>query len=380
MRRCDYFSPDGANVRAQDWKSDTALDWARLRGDTSIVRLLQERSGGAGPEASAGLAVAQRPRSGTPRQTWQAGKDRRRCNPKSRRRQLASVATEWAKDNQDQEVRHLSPALPGGHDGGLARKHGFEVDEEIAREERGEVQAYLRKRVPLLLLGAELDPTLAAYSLLGFEAEDQPPDPLTDALVQYLVLHQHADGRWPTEAYRPPEDGSSFLFTALAVRGLQAYAPRGRSEEVAARITRARAWLVAAQPAETADRAFQLLGLKWAGAGPDAIAKATNRLVSQQRADGGWSQLPTLPSDAYATGLVLYALHEGGGLSGDAPAYQRGAEFLLHTQLADGSWYVRTRCFPALSFSSTGFPHGRSQFISAAATCWATMALILEQT
>jgi squalene cyclase len=127
------------------------------------------------------------------------------------------------------------------------------------------------------------------------------------------------------------------------------------------------------------DSAFQLLGLKWTDAEAKDIEKAVRLLLQQQREDGGWAQLPTLPSDAYATGLVLVALHGAGGVPGDAPAYRRGIDFLLKTQLADGTWYVPTRCFPALEFTSSGFPHGRSQFISAAATCWATMALILTR-
>jgi hypothetical protein len=48
---------------------------------------------------------------------------------------------------------------------------------------------------------------------------------------------------------------------------------------------------------------------------------------------------------------------------------------LLETQLADGSWFVASRSFPMVRYTKSGFPHGRSQFISAAATCWATMAL-----
>src|SRR5262249_50612327 len=71
------------------------------------------------------------------------------------------------------------------------------------------------------------------------------------------------------------------------------------------------------------------------------------------------------------------ALHEGGGVAVDHPAYQRGVEFLLRTQLADGSWFVASRSFPIVEYSKSGFPHGRSQFISASATCWATMALTL---
>jgi len=62
--------------------------------------------------------------------------------------------------------------------------------------------------------------------------------------------------------------------------------------------------------------------------------------LREQRADGGWSQLPTLASDAYATGLALVALHQGGVLPVDHAAYRRGVEFLLRTQLEDGSWFV----------------------------------------
>jgi ankyrin repeat protein len=362
----------GANVHAQDWKGDTALDWALLRGETTIVQLLRKANSKSRSETTAPIAklIKKEP---TRLHQKISGDSIRKAVTAS----LPPLQRSGQKITQTKNCvtchQHSLVAMTVG----LAQKHGFAVNEEVAVEERSQVQANLRKRVPLLLLGAELDPTLAAYSLVGFEAEGQPADELTDALVHYLVIHQHQDGGWPPEAYRPPEDGSAFLFTALAVRGLQAYAPRGRSAEISARIAKARRWLLATQPKETVDSAFQLLGLKWAGEKPEAIEKAAGLLVRQQRQDGGWAQLPTLPSDAYATGQVLVALHESGCLASDAPAYRRGVEFLLKTQLADGSWYVPSRCFPALEFSSSGFPHGRSQFISAAATCWATMALVL---
>ncbi len=235
-------------------------------------------------------------------------------------------------------------------------------------------------RIRPLLLGTGIDPTLSAHVLVGLAAEDEPASRVTDALVHYLVLRQRQDGHWQQENYRPPDEASDFQFTALAVRVLQIYAPKGRSREIAGRIDQARRWLQSAEPMDTVDRAFQLLGLGWAKADPEAITKTVTNLVGEQREDGGWAQLPTLASDAYATGLALFALHEGGGLAVDHPAYQRGVEYLLRTQLADGSWFVASRSFPIVDYSKSGFPHGRSQFISASATCWATMALTLAHT
>jgi len=57
-------------------------------------------------------------------------------------------------------------------------------------------------------------------------------------------------------------------------------------------------------------------------------------------------------------------------------AYKRGVQFLLNTQLEDGSWYVKTRSIPIMPYFESDFPHGRDQFISAAATNWATLALL----
>jgi squalene cyclase len=156
---------------------------------------------------------------------------------------------------------------------------------------------------------------------------------------------------------------------------LRVFSPKGRAQEVEERIRRARAWLLQAQSEEIEDKAFQVLGLSWANADRKAVQEAADRLLREQREDGGWGQLATLPSDAYATGEVLIALHEGAGLSATSPAYQRGVRYLLRTQLADGSWFVPSRSFPLQRYFATGFPHGRSQFISVSATCWATMAL-----
>ena len=127
----------------------------------------------------------------------------------------------------------------------------------------------------------------------------------------------------------------------------------------------------------TEDRAFQLLGLGWAGASKELVQTAARALVAEQRADGGWAQLPSLTSDAYATGQALVALADSGAVPTSHAAYARGVQFLLRTQFADGSWFVKSRAIPLQPYFESGFPFGRDQFISAAGTNWAARALAL---
>ena len=122
---------------------------------------------------------------------------------------------------------------------------------------------------------------------------------------------------------------------------------------------------------------MQLLGLTWAKAGSEHLAKAARALLAEQRPDGGWAQLATLETDAYATGQALVALHESGQLRVSDPSYQRGVAYLLRTQLADGSWLVRTRAFPFQPYKESGYPHSKDQWISASGASWAAMALSL---
>ena len=78
--------------------------------------------------------------------------------------------------------------------------------------------------------------------------------------------------------------------------------------------------------------------------------------------------------DAYATGQALYALHVSGMVPKNS-VYQKGVSYLLRTQTADGSWFVRSRAFGFQPYFESGFPHGPVQFISASATAWAAIAL-----
>lgn len=111
-----------------------------------------------------------------------------------------------------------------------------------------------------------------------------------------------------------------------------------------------------------------------------SVRAAAKALAAAQRSDGGWSQFATLPSDAYATGEALHALNTAGGMPARDPAYTKGVKYLLDTQAADGSWHVKTRSIWLQPYFDRGFPYGPDQWISAAGTAWASIALSLTWT
>ena len=115
--------------------------------------------------------------------------------------------------------------------------------------------------------------------------------------------------------------------------------------------------------------------MKESGASEKEIAAASWELLKAQRADGGWSQLDDGTSDPYATGSALFALNQVGGLKAETAAYQAGVKWLLNAQLPDGTWKVKSRSIPFQPYYESGFPHEKNQFISIAASGWATAAL-----
>ena len=217
------------------------------------------------------------------------------------------------------------------------------------------------------------------YELFGMAIADLPACETTDAAVHHLANIQGREGCWFNNLPRPPIQTGDIGATALAVHALKRYPLPGRKSEFQSRIEKARHWLAQAKPQNHDSRAFQILGLGWAGESPAKIKSLAKALVAAQKSDGGWSQSPGRECDAYATGLALYALGVGAGYSTSDPAIQRGRHFLLKTQLEDGSWYVRRRAFPFQPTMDSGFPHGKDSWISAAGTSWAVLALSLPE-
>jgi hypothetical protein len=215
----------------------------------------------------------------------------------------------------------------------------------------------------------------AGFALLTLELAGHKPDDTTAAVVGYLLKFPGTRDYWRTGSNRPPTEASDFTTTYLALRGLRVFGASADKERVAERVEAARGWLAKTAAKDTEDRVFRLLGLKEAGAGKEAVAAAAWELSRAQRADGGWAQLDALDADPYATGSALYALHHAGGLAADSPAYRAGVGFLLKSRLDDGTWKVKSRSKPFQPYYESGFPHGKDQFVSVAATGWATAAL-----
>jgi hypothetical protein len=155
------------------------------------------------------------------------------------------------------------------------------------------------------------------------------------------------------------------------------YAPEAEKLNCEKAIASSVAWLEKAKPVTNQDHAFRLLGLAWGGAAAAVIRQEARSLAALQRADGGWSQLPAMVSDAYATGEAVFALGSTGRMTVGNPVFRKGVDYLLRTQAIDGSWHVRSRAIWLLPYLDSGFPYGQDQFISTAGTAWATLALTL---
>ncbi len=217
--------------------------------------------------------------------------------------------------------------------------------------------------------------TRAGYALWTLELLGHPPDETTEAVAGFLLARDRDLGYWRPSSNRPPTEASPFTTTLVALRGIRAFGPK--NEESEKRLELAGSWVRRSEPQDHEERVFRLLALHLLRA-EDEVRSATDALLATQNADGGWSQLPGRPSDAYATGSALVALHTAGGLATTDPAYRRGLSFLIADQLEDGSWHVASRSKPFQPYFESGFPHGPDQFLSIAASSWAVAALAMD--
>jgi N-acyl-D-amino-acid deacylase len=363
----------GATIDVEDDTGETAVAYGRERGYVAVAEVLRDKGARDTPAVAPHAMLT--PRGAVEKSLpllvrgWQTWSERQSCGACHHRLMITRVAA-------------------------LARERGFTASTTLADNQtqfftRGAVriEAQLRKEL------ATEDGLLA--STLGIHGDGSSGDALNlnamlelgvprssalEARALLLARKQLADGSWRNGLPRVPILSSDFTTTAVAARTIAAFGGSTDSEEIKGRVAHARQWLIEKEPVTTDDKASRLLGLRWTRADESVIRSAADLLEREQHVDGGWSQLTGINSDAYATGMVLVALHWGIGLPVTDQAYRRGVEYLLRTQESDGSWFVHKRAAASNQYFESGFPHGKFQFISYAGSCWATMALMYAAT
>ena len=258
-----------------------------------------------------------------------------------------------------------------------ARDRGCQVNDGLLREQLAFTASDLQRSIETYRKGRGQGggAIRAGYALWTLELGGRPPDENTAAVAAYLL--ENGRDEWRTTSRRPPAEASPFTATFVALRAVRAFASPDQSDRVTERVAKAREWLLRTPAGDNEERVFRLWALKLAAADEGAVRDAAQKLRDAQLPNGGWAQVADTEADAYATGSALVALQQTAQLATDDPAYRRGLAFLLRSQQPDGSWHVGSRSRPFQTYFESGFPHGKDQFISMAATGWATTALAL---
>ncbi len=261
----------------------------------------------------------------------------------------------------------------------VARDHGVPFDESIARADATKAFDFsdIDRAVQYTYV---IEPAVDdAYRMVAASAAGVKPNVGTAVYARLLISRQNAQGDWDGFHQRPPSSYSRMTMAALGLRAVQLYHHASQKAQAEAAVSRARDFLDGRTARDTEERSYQLLGLRWAGAPRARLQSLARELKATQRPDGGWNSVSGRESDAYSTAQALVALHDGGGVAIIDASYQRGVEFLLKSQAADGTWHVTSRLHAPAPVSppyfDAGYPNGHDQFVSMQGASWAVMAI-----
>jgi hypothetical protein len=259
-----------------------------------------------------------------------------------------------------------------------AASHGIATNPQATEEFRKATMAQVR--ADAVAVSQQIEPPggtdTVTYRLFGLDEAGVEPNAATDAAAVYVLRQYKAGyGFFMNGISRAPIEEGMLHRMAFAVKVLNRYLPPAMAGEYKTLMTQINAQIRRESVETTDDAAMKLLALKYAGASEADRRAAVKSLERRQRADGGWGASPDLGSDAYSTGLAIYALAESGRSAENAAAYNRGAAWLMRTQHEDGSWHVRSRAAKFQPYLESGFPHGGDQWISNMGTAWAVAGL-----
>ncbi len=230
-----------------------------------------------------------------------------------------------------------------------AEERGFEVDERLADWNRWSLENP----------GGDVD-TFGQLLLAGSARFADDPAAVRTDLVARIAGKRNEEGGWSaggqlTYQRRPnaETDAVTTLWTHLALSAVDA--PLERTPISGPDV----------EPVTNEKVVVELLYAR--STGQMEIADAwLEELLERQNEDGGWAWLDGEESDAFGTGQALYAL----AYENQPQAKERARAFLVETQLADGSWNVRTTLEHHEGFLHTSCYWG---------TAWAVIALLATE-
>ncbi|MDB5337648.1 MAG: 2,3-oxidosqualene cyclase [Planctomycetaceae bacterium] len=270
--------------------------------------------------------------------------------------------TAWIKDRKCLSCHYAGYMLWSFHD---ARERGFNIDQAKFAEWTKWSLSQDKNH------GAEG----AAQSLLARDRSDAREDTvkLIAALGEFIISKQEKDGLWKPGGQLPsqkrPLSETTQVSTMLCLLGLATIDQP--NEKTTLSRDKAVAWIKntppnGKDPAVSGEwYTMRLLVEKKFGV-PKAVEALRDQILAAQQSDGGWGWLWADKSDAFGTGLALYALAEG-GVPSSHPAIEKAWKFLIETQTDDGSWIVH-----GTKTGTKDKPHPMSSFWG---STWALMGL-----
>lgn len=287
---------------------------------------------------------------------------------------LVKDAIQWRTDHNCASCHHASNVVWLMHE---VKRVDRKVDETLLAEltkwltESGDGKSS-QPRPPAAPRALNTKALFFSLGLASVVERDETVETGLRRMLETVKQDQLDDGSWSAwpETRAPIFGESNLSVTALAaVTVSKAMEPNDEPTRMA--LDRAVQWLATAKADdELQSDAMRLVVWQQVQRPRAEIDSLVDQIKVRQRFDGGFSQIPSMDSDAWATGQALYALGVSGLKSND-PVVAKAQAFLVKTQREDGSWSMTSRpTKPGGAGSSSLIP------ITGGGCAWALMGLV----
>jgi len=207
--------------------------------------------------------------------------------------------------------------------------------------------------------------------ILGLKQSEMDDDTskILRTFLGNMVEKQQSEGYWKAKGQFPrqnrPSSESDEVATMWTILTLTSH---DEIDESIKSRERAVDWIKNLEPGESNEWLLTRMLVEHNLDGPNLAHKFLQKLLKQQKPDGGWSWQPKDNSNAFSTGQTLYALSLAGVPHNDSHI-QNAVHYLLKTQKADGTWFVDS------NLTSRDGSDAKDYVYTYWGTAWATIGL-----